>query len=156
MNEFRKSYETMQHALLELVDTVNAHHRGGVDFGTGHRLHPAEIHTIATIGDEPQITVTQLAERLSVSKPTISERIGKLMKKGLVEKGTKPYDAKAVTLLLTKTGWTAYTHHEAHHDKMFDVFVSQYGEKSEIMAQKLSQALHEMQNLAELFDCHND
>lgn len=155
MNEFRKSYETMQHALLELVETVNAHHRGGVNFGTGHRLHPAEIHTIAAIGDEPKITVTQLAERLSVSKPTISERIGKLMKKGLVEKGTKPDNAKAVTLLLTEMGWTAHAHHEAHHDNMFDAFVSQYGDKSEIMAQKLSEAINEMQKLAEMFDCHN-
>nr|WP_321257382.1 MarR family winged helix-turn-helix transcriptional regulator [uncultured Pseudodesulfovibrio sp.] len=156
MTEFRKSYEKMQHALLELVETVNAHHRGGVDFGTGQRLHPAEIHTVAAIGDEPKITVTKLAERLSVSKPTISERISKLMKKGLVKKGTKPDDAKAVTLLLTKNGWTAYSHHEAHHDKMFKNFVSQYGDKSEIMAQQLGEALCEMQKLAEMSDCHNN
>jgi len=155
MNELRQHYETMQHSLLELVETINAQHQGGVEFGTGHRLYPAEIHTIAAIGDEPKITVTHLAKRLGVSKPTVSERIGKLMKKGLVVKGTKPDNAKAVTLLLTETGWIAHTHHEAHHDKMFDVFVSQYGEESGIMVQKLSDAFKEMQKLAELFDCRN-
>lgn len=156
MDKLRESYELMQRTLLEMVDTINDQHRGGVDFGTGHRLYPAEIHTIEAIGDTPEITVTELAERMGVSKPTISERINKLSSKGLVLKGSKTGNAKAVTLLLTESGKTACKEHEARHQLMFNLFIQKYGDDAEAMVHKLTFAFKEMHKLAAAFCCRND
>lgn len=153
MNDLREQIRAMQDDLLALVDIINNQHKGGVDFGTGHRLYPAEIHTIQAIGDEPEITVTKLAERMGVSKPTISERINKLAKKGLVSRGAKPDDTKAVTLNLTRTGWIARERHEVHHDKMYDFFMQHYGNDAEAMTRMMALAFKEMRRLALLFDC---
>lgn len=156
MDVLRESYEAMQRNLLDLVDIINDQHKGGVDFGTGHRLYPAEIHTVEAIGDVPEITVTRLAERMGVSKPTISERVNKLSKKGLVRKGTKAGDAKAVPLLLTESGKVAYKGHADRHQRMFDLFIQEYGDGADAMAQKLSFAFKEMRKLAEAFCCRNN
>ena len=153
MDALREEYEAMQRDLLDLADIIHNQHKGGVEFGVGHRLHPAEIHTIEAVGDEPEITVTNLAKRMKVSKPTISERINKLVKNGLVAKGGRPDDAKAVTLHLTETGWIAYEHHAAHHQKMFDFFLRRYGDDAEDVTRKMSFAFREMRNLALLSDC---
>lgn len=153
MDSVRRHYEAMQHALLELVETVNAEHKGGVDFGTGNRLYPAEIHTIEAIGNSVGMTITMLAEQLGVSKPTISERINKLSKKGLVHKGTKAGDAKAVIVMLTEAGETAHRGHKEHHKRMFDAFMQQYGINAKDSACRLTDACIELRKLAASFHC---
>ncbi|WP_320170224.1 MarR family winged helix-turn-helix transcriptional regulator [Maridesulfovibrio sp.] len=153
MNELKERFEAVQCSLMDLIDTINDQHKGGVDFGTGHRLYPAEIHTIEAIGDSPEITVTRLAERMGVSKPTISERINKLSRKGLVSKGTKAGDAKAVPLCLTESGNAAYKGHADHHQQMFDLFVGKYGDDAEAVLRKFSFAFKEMRELAVEFSC---
>ena len=153
MDGLRENFEAVQLTLMELIDTINDQHKGGVDFGTGHRLYPAEIHTIEAINDSPEITVTLLAERMGVSKPTISERINKLSDKGLVTKGGKANDAKAVTLYLTESGKAAYKGHAHHHQRMFDLFIKKYGDNAEAVLQKFSFAFREMRKLALEFNC---
>jgi len=153
MDALRESFDAVQCTLMDLVDTINDQHKGGVDFGTGHRLYPAEIHTIEAIGDTPEITVTKLAERMGVSKPTISERINKLSGKGLVIKGNKAGNAKAVPLRLTESGRTAHKGHMDHHQRMFNLFVQKYGNEAEAILHKFSFAFKEMRNLAVEFSC---
>jgi DNA-binding MarR family transcriptional regulator len=153
MNELRKNFEEVQCTLMDLVDTINAQHKGGVDFGTGQRLYPAEIHTIEAIGNYPEITVTKLAELMAVSKPTISERINRLSRKGLVSKIAMADNAKAVPLILTESGKVALKGHEVHHQQMFDLFVQKYGDDAEDILNRFSFAFKEMRNLAEEFSC---
>jgi DNA-binding MarR family transcriptional regulator len=155
MDSLRESFDAVQCTLMDLVDTINDQHKGGVDFGTGHRLYPAEIHTVEAIGDTPEITVTKLAERMGVSKPTISERINKLSGKGLVSKEAKAGNAKAVHLCLTESGKAAHRGHVDHHQRMFNLFVKKYGDDAEAVLQKFSYAFKEMRNLAVEFSCRN-
>ncbi len=129
---------------MAFVDMVNASHAGGIDFGTGHRLYPAEIHTIVAIGDNEGMGVTELARQLDVSKPTVSERIRRLVNKRFIRKEKNPADAKAVTLWLTADGNAAYAHHEAHHQKMYEIFRNHFGnkaqEKIDLFAKTFTQA----------------
>jgi len=152
MEKLKTEFETMQRLLLELVEEVYTHHKKGSDFGTGHSLFPAEIHTIEAIGDEPDLTITRLAERLGVSKPTISERIKKLVKKGLVVKGSRPDNAKAVTLALTKLGWIAHYQHNAHHQRMFELFLAEYGQDADLMVRQFSHTFKEMIKMSGRFE----
>ena len=100
----KEPFEQMQVALMDFVDAVNDSHAGGIDFGTEHRLYPAEIHTVVAIGDNEGIGVTQLAKQLDVSKPTISERTRRLAAKGFIRKEKESTNAKSVLLWLTADG----------------------------------------------------
>lgn len=124
----KESFERMQDAMMAFVDIVNASHSGGVEFGIKHRLYPAEIHTVVAIGDAEGIGVTRLAMQLGVSKPTISERIRRLVKKGVVSKEKEFSNAKAVSLRLTADGRVACECHRKHHQNMYDAFRHHYGE----------------------------
>ncbi len=137
----------MMTAMMDFVDKVNESHAGGVDFGVKQPLFPAEIHTVETIGDHQGISITELARFLGVSKPTISERVKRLIAKGVIQKKGNASDAKAVTLWLTPDGEIAYSRHEALHKQMYDSFCDYFGEESR---QKISsfhstfKELHEM------------
>lgn len=122
----------MLSAMLAFVDTVNAHHAEGVCFGTDIPLYPAEIHTIAAIAEAEGGSLTKLAGILGISKPTLSERIRKLVAKGFVRKEANPDDRKAVTLWLTENGRTADHHHTLHHERLYADFCLFFGNKAPI------------------------
>ena len=137
---------------MELIDTVNTRHTKGVDFGTGHNLFPAEIHTIAAIGINEGISITQLAEQLNVSKPTISDRVCKLVGKGLVVKEKQVEDAKAVALGLTVRGQIAFAGHEAHHLEMYERFREYLGSETQSKIESISQTLTQFLSIARNLD----
>ncbi len=130
MDTERQQFEQMLTAMMDFVDKVNESHAGGVDFGVKHPLFPAEIHTVEAIGNHRGISITELARLLRVSKPTISERIKRLIAKGVIRKESNAADAKSVTLWLTSDGKTAYDHHESHHKQMYDSFCAYFGEET--------------------------
>lgn len=130
MSRGEAQFDRMLEALTNFVDAVNASHSGGVRFGSETRLYPAEIHTVAAIGRNRGISLTGLAGELGISKPTLSERIRKLVGKGFVEKKTNPEDRKAVTLWLTPDGEKADHHHTLHHKRLYAAFRRHFGEES--------------------------
>ncbi|WP_419785800.1 MarR family winged helix-turn-helix transcriptional regulator [Pseudodesulfovibrio sp.] len=144
MDTRQTEFEQMQSALLTLVDKMGKHHDQGVRFGIETRLFPAEIHTVAAIGEGEGITVTQLAVRMQVSKPTISERIKRLVAKGVVQKQSVPDNAKAVTLWLTPDGKTACASHAAYHEQMYAVFRRCFGKEAEQKANLFKAVIKEI------------
>ena len=128
MDTQKERFEQMLEALMAFVDATNKSHSEGFSFGTKCRLYPAEIHTVAAIGRNQGISLTKLAEELGISKPTLSERIRKLIQKGFVTKEKNPEDQKAVRLRLTKDGEKAERHHAIHHEKMYTAFCRHFGE----------------------------
>lgn len=89
------------------------------NFGTGDLLFSSEIHTIQAIGDNPNINLTCLADKLGISKSGASKFIGKLLKKGLITKNKQINNDKEVVFNLTKTGFTAYLKHEEFSKEIF-------------------------------------
>jgi len=154
MNDTQKSFEHMQRLLMDLIETVNSRHAAGIDFGTGHGLFPAEIHTIEAIGLNEGISVTQLAVFFKVSKPTISERVRKLAKKGLIVKTKKAEDAKAVALRLTGEGRIAFEGHKAHHQKMYELFSEYFGSDTREKIEGFSNAFTQFLRIAQKLDNH--
>lgn len=87
------------------------------DYGSGEQLYRAEIHTIAYIGNHPDINVTNLAKIMGVTKGAISQSIKKLEKKKLVERYHNSTNNKEILLRLTKKGEIDFHGHEAYHAK---------------------------------------
>lgn len=142
----RQQYEHMLDALMRFVDTVNKEHAQGVCFGDKHRLFPAEIHTIVEIGINDGVSLTQLAEKLEISKPTLSERIRKLVAKGYVIKVKNSADQKAVKLHLTSEGKDAAYYHDIHHLEMYRRFKAYFGENSSHRIELFTKTFTELSN----------
>ena len=87
------------------------------NYGTDTPLYPPEIHTITMIGNYPQISLTELAIQMGVTKGTTTKTVQRLVKKGMVVKKFAPHSENQIALTLTAEGEIARQHHEAYdHD----------------------------------------
>lgn len=80
------------------------------------KLTHVEVHTIACIGDHSNLNLSTLANLRGISKSAASQMIGRLRKKGLVNKQTSPDSEAAITLTLTESGKKVYEHHKKYHE----------------------------------------
>jgi DNA-binding MarR family transcriptional regulator len=90
------------------------------NFGIDELLTPAEIHTIDCIGRNSGINVTNLAEKLGVTKGAVSQMVNKLKKRDLVTKLKDSENDRDVILLLSKKGKMAFGGHIKFHMDMYN------------------------------------
>lgn len=126
-----RSFHRMNDIIMQISKIYIRQHNKMQDFGVGSKLCRAEIHTIQTIGNNEGINLTGLAALLGVSKPTISERIKKLIRLKLVKKQLKDGNEKEVMLTLTSKGWLAYQNHEKQHKEIYKIFKKYFGDKTD-------------------------
>ncbi len=110
-------------------------------YGTGLLLSRAEIHTIAAVGDHPDINVTALAEILGITKGAASQMIYKLVDKGCVLKKVSPESDTEVVLNLTEEGKKNYDAHMEYHRQTNDEFFVMLKDMPEPVYEQLTEAL---------------
>ncbi|MDJ0780877.1 MAG: MarR family transcriptional regulator [Desulfosarcinaceae bacterium] len=120
----------MQDLVLAIVDLINAGHKDGVDYGTGDRFSPVEAHTIQAVGDNQGLNLTALAKAMNVTKATMSERVKKLTRQGLLRKSKALDNRKEILITLTEQGRIVHKGHEEMHHKMFTLFAAHYGDRT--------------------------
>ena len=148
MADLRDAFDRMQDHVLAIVDLINSGHKGGVDYGTGHLLSPAEAHTIQAVGDNQGLNLTSLARAMSVTKATMSERVKKLTRKGLLRKSKTLDNRKEILITLTEQGRLVQKGHEETHRKMFSLFAIHYGDKTEEQLELFNRAFSDYLALA--------
>lgn len=84
-----------------------------------------EAHVIEAVGhaalDYRQgVTVTSIAEALSVRVPTATAAVNRLVSKGLLVKERSAHDGRSINVRLTRAGRRAYRLHELFHRRMVD------------------------------------
>lgn len=90
---------------------------------SGLDLTIAESHVIDAVGRTQHAspdgaTITQAAEMLGVSLPTVTTSVNRLVAKGMIAKSRSPRDARAVSLSLTRAGEKAYRLHALFHRRL--------------------------------------
>lgn len=78
-------------------------------------LYPSEINIIGVIGKVPEMNVTELAEKIGVTKGAISQILKKLNDKKLIEKYHDKRNKKEVLLKLTEKGDFVFQKHKNIH-----------------------------------------
>ncbi len=91
------------------------------NYGTDTPIYHSEIHLISEIAENPDIHVRGLAERMGITSASVSEMLGKLMKKGLVEKTTDKENLSRLKLSLTEKGLHAHKEHMRYHDELNEI-----------------------------------
>ena len=71
------------------------------------------------IGENANINLTELAEKLGISKSGVSKFIKKILKKGLITKGKQGDNKKEVVFNLTEKGLIAYWGHKKFDEEVF-------------------------------------
>jgi len=107
----------LNETFLRIVNKFRRLEKLPADYGSGHPLFPAEIHTVELIGRNPGIAVTEVAKRQGVTKGAVSQVVKKLDEKGLVRKCKSLDNEKSILLILTERGKLAVEGHQRFHAK---------------------------------------
>ncbi|MFT4302204.1 MAG: MarR family winged helix-turn-helix transcriptional regulator [Desulfovibrio sp.] len=105
-------------ALLSLVNQFYALERQCRNFGTDVEIYLAEIQMIMTIHNAEGIHVNGLAQKLGITKGSVSEMLRKLERKGLVRKEKDPLKMTRLNVYLTAKGTIAHQSHIFFHQKL--------------------------------------
>ena len=114
-----KNYERIIKLYFKSVREFNEFESIPRDFGTGDLLFSSEIHTLQAIGKNSSINLTELADKLDISKSGTSKFVRKLLDKGLITKSKHLSNKKEVVFNLTEKGLTAYLGHETFDKEVF-------------------------------------
>jgi len=82
------------------------------DFGNGELVYASEVHCLIQIGECPGLSVTELAKRLRISKPSAAEIVKKLERRDLVFRTTATANASRHALRLSERGQEILELHE--------------------------------------------
>lgn len=148
MDDPQNSFNRMQDKLLAIVDLLNTGHKGGVDYGTGDLLTPVEAHTIQAVGDNQGLNLTALATTMNVTKATMSERVKKLTRQGLLRKSKALDNRKEILITLSEKGRLVQKGHEETHRKMFTQFAAYFGDRTEEQLELFNRAFNDYLVLA--------
>jgi DNA-binding MarR family transcriptional regulator len=146
------TFERLMEEVTRLIARAESLHTPRFDFGTGIGLYRSEIHTVETIGRNPGINMTRLAEKMGVTKGAVSQMVGRLAKKGLVEKGTMPGNEKEVVTGLTDLGRRAFENHGAFHLQMLGVLRDYYGDTLASHLERFRELAHDLSSILSLYE----
>lgn len=86
---------------------------------SGLNLSIGEIHLLEQIGKcEEGMTVSEIAQKQNVTKPSVTVAVNKLVQKGYCEKQRVEKDGRAVLVTLTKRGRRVNAFHARFHRNM--------------------------------------
>jgi len=89
------------------------------DYG-GIELYPSEVHTLVSIQDNCDVNMTQIAQKMGVTKGAINKIVQKLEKKELIERYKIANNNKNIYFKLTEKGIKAYKGHFEFHKNLFN------------------------------------
>jgi len=117
-NIFREAADRFKRIVKNVTSLENALW----DLGDGETLSSTELHTVAAVGEFPLITVTGMAKHMGVTKGASSQLVGKLEKKGYIQKLKRTDNNQEIHLALTGRGELACQWHEEFHHALQGVY----------------------------------
>ncbi len=71
-------------------------------------LSVTEWRAMAVLGYRSDISAREVAERTAMDKVAVSRAVARMLKKGLIERGTARHDKRQSVLRLSEEGWKIY------------------------------------------------
>lgn len=107
-------------------------------------LSISEVHVIEAVGkggDSPR-TVSELAQDLEISLPSVTVAVNKLEKKGYLLKTRSADDGRQVLVSLTKTGHTIDHVHRYFHEQLVRSVAKDFNEDEKALLLRLMRNLN--------------
>jgi DNA-binding MarR family transcriptional regulator len=106
--------------LIRIFDEILITEQKALQVGTFGDLSIAEMHTLEGIGMYESRTMTETAQRLSVTTGTLTVAVDRLVRKGYVQRHRDNNDKRIVRVNLTRKGKLAYRLHLKFHTLLVD------------------------------------
>lgn len=129
--------------LVEVFENILKTEQVFIVHKSGYDLSMAEIHTIAAIGKDQLLRMSEIAGQLHITMGTLTVMIHNLVKKGFVERYKSEADRRIVKVGLTKRGKQIYDIHELFHENLVDALLGDFDEKERGL---VSRALKNLQD----------
>ena len=124
---------TLAEIVEELSYSMEIHERRVIESSELSNLTSTQIHYIDTISHCTDATVSELAQRLAVTKPTVTIAVEKLRKLGYVEKTPSDADKRYSFIKLTAQGKRVALLHDDIHSQYAGI-ISQHMTNTEIQS----------------------
>jgi DNA-binding MarR family transcriptional regulator len=135
----------------QMLNKFNQIEKNPRDYGTGMLLYPSEVHLIESIGKNPGINVTELANIHGISKAAISQKLQKLEEKELIQRFKDNCNEKAVLLKLKIKGEVAFKGHENFHSTMDAVLIRKINDLPSEYMETFERLIDEINTYADSF-----
>jgi len=103
-----------------------------------------QVHLLEVVGNNGQLRMKELSEKLGVTTGTLTVMVHRLIKKGYVAKKNDDKDKRSYFISLTKKGKKEYDNHHRMHGHLIEEIVEAIGEDE---SQKFFQQLAAIQGL---------
>jgi DNA-binding MarR family transcriptional regulator len=118
MKTKKELFKDIYNRFMRINNKLNVLQRIPMDYGSGEKLHPSEVHTVEAIAENEGVHMADLAKEMGVTRGAIMQMTGRLEKKGLVKKYMEDDNNKLVYFRLTPKGEAAYRGHRKYHQDM--------------------------------------
>lgn len=125
-NQSKRLLETLTR-IMNKTSSVMAEPR---NFGTEHMLYTSEIQMVNVIGRTPGINVTEIADKLGITKGAVPKIIRKLIQKELIFRYQSSNNKKVIHFELTDKGKIAFQQHIEFHQKVNNGIIQHFGAMS--------------------------
>lgn len=98
--------DTCAHGLMETTPKIMQSIRMEMRLGHGSDLSIPQFRTLRFIQRSPDSSLSDLADHLGLTLPSVSKLVDGLVKQALVSRQESTTDRRRLTLVLTKTGET--------------------------------------------------
>lgn len=127
----RKRREEIDGLLSGTFNAILRIEEHSLDNRLTHGLTITEVHTIVAVGLYERNPMNVVAARLGVTLATLTTAVGKLAKKGFVERTRAEDDRRKVLVSLTKKGRQVLRAHTLFHHQMIDEALADLDEEEE-------------------------
>ena len=141
MNDTR---HTLNELLVDLFNHITLIEEKNLQ-DQGVSLSMTEVHILEAIDKSNSKMMSAVARRLMVTQGTLTVSIGKLVKKGYVERIRDEKDKRVVRLSLTDKAKDVLKVHNRFHDEMIDKLLD------ELEVDKQPELVQSLQNVMEFF-----
>ena len=94
-----------------------------IPVGSEFEVSTREAHMVQAVGENNNMSVTQLADHFGITKSGASQMVKKLTNKGFVLKRQAAHSNKEFELSLTPLGWEVFKAHERLHGQDFNTLI---------------------------------
>ena len=113
----------------------------------GRKLYPTEIHLLLAIEAGRHGNVTQMAERMGVTKGAVSQTLSRLERKGMLIKSRDPASKNELNLTLTPVGKHASKRaREAtgHIQKQYSEFLEELDDTEKVVIRRFLSTMNDI------------
>lgn len=130
MNDFSKALNDI---LVEAYYNILHFEEQAIKNNSKLQLSINEMHLIESIGKEENTgkTISEIAEDLKITLPSVTIAVNKLVKKGYVEKMKCEHDGRSVRVRLTKLGSKIDAYHQFYHINMVRELSKEFNENEQ-------------------------